>query len=89
MIFYRGLPVERKPHQKPACQTYRGCPKGTPENQNSLSPRNNLAYQHYLRCRAVGRFPDDPMVAYNAKIISEVLAQCSAEQLAKQEDNDT
>lgn len=59
--------------RKPACQTHRGCPKGTPEDPNSLLPQNVKCYEHYLECRAVGVFPDDQLVRENAKIIRGVI----------------
>ena len=31
-----------------------------------------LAYQHYLRCKAVGQFPDEPLVRRNAALIAGV-----------------
>lgn len=31
-----------------------------------LTPRLTLAWQHYRECRAVGSFPDDPLVRGNA-----------------------
>ncbi len=49
-----------------------GCAKGTPENQKSLSPKNQRAYQHYLECKAVGQFPDNPLVRKHAGIIRMV-----------------
>ena len=50
----------------------RGCPKGTPENPRNLLLCNELAYEHYRECRAVGEFPDDPIVRRNAAIIRAV-----------------
>ena len=55
------------------CRTPAGCPKGTPENQLSLSPQNWLAFRHYRECQAVGYSPeerDDPIVRRNASLIS-------------------
>lgn len=54
------------------CQTQSGCPAGTPEKQRRLSPKNQLAYEHYLECKATGQFPKDCWVAKNAKIIRSV-----------------
>lgn len=67
--------VTRKPLKRispPLCRST-GCPKGTPENQKSLSERNRDAYVHYLKCKAVGAFPDDPIVQRNAMLISETI----------------
>jgi hypothetical protein len=48
------------------------CPKGTPENPRSLLPIMEQCYQHYRECRAVGSFPDDPLVRRNAAAIRDV-----------------
>lgn len=37
------------------------------------SERSLLTYQHYLECRAVGHFPDDPIVRRNARIIRQAM----------------
>ncbi len=65
-----GQPIKRPENSSPPCRLRGiGCPKGTPENQKSLSPKNQRAYQHYIECKAVGRFPDDPLVREHAGII--------------------
>lgn len=59
----------------PPCRDPRhesGCPKGDYENQKSLTWQNVQAYRHYRECKAVGRFPDDPIVRRNAGIICAV-----------------
>lgn len=63
--------AEKRPAvMPPPCRTCIGCPKGTPENSRELSPKNRLAYEHYLQCRAVGDFPKhDAIVRRNAAII--------------------
>ena len=61
--------VERPAGTFPPCQTQAGCPKGTPEEPRSLSPRNEMAYRHYLECKAVGEFPPDSIVRRNAALI--------------------
>lgn len=73
----RTLDRDGKPEPRffacpPPCQTDRGCPKGTPEKSRSLNKRNEQCYQHYCECRAVGQFPDEPVVRRNAAIIREV-----------------
>lgn len=70
-----GKPNLRHHKHLPLCKTPQGCPKGTPENQNTLSTRNVMAYLHYLECQAVGNFPDDPIVRKNARLIHRVLDQ--------------
>lgn len=49
-----------------------GCPKGTPEKNRELSPKNRQAYEHYLQCKAVGKFPEDAIVYRNAGIIRRI-----------------
>jgi hypothetical protein len=67
-----GIPVERPPGTHPPCRLHIKCPKGTPEQSKALNTRNRKAWWHYLECRAVGRFPDDPIVRQNAAIIRAV-----------------
>jgi hypothetical protein len=50
----------------------RTCRKGSPEHPRTLSEANQRCYEHYRECRAVGRFPDDPIVRRNAAIIREI-----------------
>lgn len=56
------------------CRNDKGCRKGTPEKPKTLHPINEQCFQHYRECKAVGHFPDDPIVRKNAVIISEILA---------------
>ena len=37
-----------------------------------LTPENRRAWYFYRRCRAVGRFPDDPIVSWTAAILRDV-----------------
>ncbi len=69
------MPDERTEVNPAPCRTDAGCPKGTPENSKSLSPRNHLVYQHWKECKAVGQFPDDEIVRKNAAIIQELVDQ--------------
>jgi hypothetical protein len=69
---WRGGPLRRVAGQPPPCRTPKGCPKGTPETGKQLTSRNEQAFDHYLRCRATGRFPEDPLVARNAAVIRSV-----------------
>ncbi|MCH9725557.1 MAG: hypothetical protein K0U86_11750 [Planctomycetes bacterium] len=75
----RGECCKRLPTVPAPCRTSKGCPKGTPENQNVLSEKNMRAYQHWKECKAIGQFPDDPTVRRNAVIIQE-LTDIAAEQ---------
>ena len=67
-----GKIVERLPIFPAPCRTDKGCPKGTPENQRSLTYENEQCYDHYRECRAVNQFPDDPVVRRNAAAIRDV-----------------
>lgn len=72
-----GNPEERPAGIKLLCELpgpFEGtcCPKGTPKSNIALSDQNWLAYQHYQECRAVGQFPDDPVVRRNASIIRQI-----------------
>lgn len=60
-------------HYAPCRYPDLGCPKGTPENQKTLTPLNEKVVAHYRECQAVGRFPDDPVVRMNAGIIAETM----------------
>lgn len=57
------------------CESPEGCPKGTPENQKNLNPANTHAVRHYMECVSIGHFPQDAIVAANAKIIAKALAK--------------
>lgn len=75
-----GLPILRGGRLQPRdgvtlCQTPAGCPKGTPENPKSLSPKNRLAWNHFRGCAATNTFPDDPIVQRNARLIRKTMAQ--------------
>lgn len=48
-----------------------------------LSDANRLAYQYYTRCRAVGRFPEDPIVEWCAGVISEIVSEFERAPLVK------
>lgn len=77
------LPLARR--RPPACRTSRGCPKGTPDDQLSLTPANLLCVQHYRHCKAVGRFPRDPLVEFHARVISEIEREFAAQQVTPQD----
>lgn len=48
------------------------CAKGRVGETFELSPKNWQAFNHYRRCKAIGHFPDDPIVARNAAAISAI-----------------
>jgi hypothetical protein len=75
-----GRPFEHPPHSgrfiprpagtlSPCRMAGIGCPKGTPENPRSLTHENQAAYRFDRECRAVGNFPDDPLVRRHAALI--------------------
>ena len=75
IVMLAGKPVPRIADQNPPCRWCPKIPKGAepvPENAEELSERNWLAYQHYLECKAVGKFPGDSMVRRNAMLIRQV-----------------
>lgn len=45
------------------------CPIGHWQKPRRLSEKNRLALEHYHECRAVGQFPDDPLVRRHARVI--------------------
>jgi hypothetical protein len=68
-----GLPVLRPEGAPTPCWSCPKIPKGAPPKPSSaveLSDKNVRAYLHYKECKAVGRFPDDPIVTRNARIIA-------------------
>ena len=70
-----GLPVLRPKGAATPCHKCPKIPKGEaplPTNAQELSEKNRRAFGHYLQCRAVGRFPEDPIVRRNAVVIREV-----------------
>lgn len=77
--FY-GNPVARYKGEKLPCNFVEAdgstaCPKGTPDADVALWPHNLAAYEHYKRCKAVGRFPADSIIEANAAIIADVESQ--------------
>jgi hypothetical protein len=80
-----GRPVPRPAGTAPPCRLPQiGCLKGTPENPHTLSPANSAAYRFYQQCRAVGVFPDDPIVRRTATLIARVEQSFAREQAAAQ-----
>jgi hypothetical protein len=68
IVQWRGRPLKRI--GPTPCRTVVGCAKGVPEESRALSRANRQAYAHYETCSNVGRFPDDPIVARNARLIA-------------------
>lgn len=87
-----GKPKPRVPGVKLPCQVSEGmaydvrqraCAKISPESRLSLNERNQQAYEHYRQCRAVGQFPDDPIVRRNAAIIRALEDEYDADRLSR------
>ena len=76
--FVTNEPLERPKGTFPPCHYGpKECPKGSPEAGVELTQQNLQAYQHYRECRAVGRFPDDPVVRENAAVIRGIEDQAN------------
>lgn len=72
-----GKLIRRPKGTTPPCM--RGlCKKGSPDQFKTLLPHNVLAYEHYQECKATGRFPDDPVVRRNARLIKMVEDETAA-----------
>lgn len=74
-----GQEIRRFPGEQLPCQMTDElgescCPKISPDSDVALWPENEEAYEHYLLCKAVGRFPEDSIVERNAAIIAGVEA---------------
>lgn len=87
-----GTPRQRPRNSKPPCVATEGrpdevrarvCPKISPTAGVELNVRNVEAVNHYLECRAVGVFPDDPIVRRNAAIIRNVMDEHDRTQLVR------
>lgn len=70
------LPMLRPPGMATPCAVCPKIPAGEPvkvaANAVELSETNRTAWAHYQECRAVGAFPDDPLVRHHARLIREV-----------------
>ena len=79
-----GNPVPRPKGTVAPCRvSASACAKGTPEQSKGISDRNWKAWQHYQECRAVGMFPDDPIVRRNAAIIRAATDAAERQQQAQ------
>lgn len=78
-----GPPVPRPAGSKTPCAVCPKIPAAMPADSLyavELTPELVATYSHYLECKAVGQFPDDPIVRRNAAIISAVEGAVSREQ---------
>lgn len=86
-----GKPVMRcdEPQKRPRgaptpCHKCPKIPEGVAkvrENAVELSEKNARAYLHFLECRAVGRFPNDPIVRRNARILRALMDEAEQKPL--------
>lgn len=76
-----GRPAPRPKGTRPPCDV---CPKiapgdgPRPENGHDLSDKNLQAYLFHMECRAVGQWPNDPIVRRNAALIEAALKVADA-----------
>lgn len=57
------------------CDVCPKIPEGKPKERRyavELSVKNRRAWQHWRECRAIGQFPDDPVVRRNAEILQAI-----------------
>lgn len=81
-----GNKITRDRGEMPPCKSCPKIPKGDPAlpmYAQELSEKNWQAYQHWQECRAVGHFPNDPIVRRNAAIIQRVYDEYSREAIRK------
>lgn len=87
-IRHNGLKILRPAGTPTLCQTEDGCPKGTPDKQNSWHEINRRAFQHWTACQAVNQFPtDDPIVRRNAVIIAAAYKEVEHDRRKRQRSN--
>lgn len=69
-----GEPIKRELPKTLPCRKdpISGCPKGTAEKSIELNEQGKQIWRHYQECKAIGKFPDDPIVRRNARVISEI-----------------
>lgn len=59
----------------PPCRACPKVPPGVeprPENAVEATDQARRCYEHYRECRAVGSFPDDPLVRHHARVFRDV-----------------
>lgn len=77
-----GLPVLRGPREPTPCHKCEKVPAAVRasgaglevmrSSAADLTPRLRKAWDFYRKCRAVGRFPDDPLVTWCAAVLADV-----------------
>lgn len=70
----QGRPLERPRGTYPMCKTPgQKCPKGTPENQFTLTERNRKLWDFFKRCKLTGKWPEDEWFLSMSVLLEEVL----------------
>lgn len=77
-----GLPVLRQPGEQTPCHKCPKVPRSVRESgadwrecrrqAQDMTDQSRAAWAFYQRCKATGRFPDDPLVAWYSAVIAEV-----------------
>lgn len=81
-----GKPQPRPPRTPLPCFKCPKIPAGEEpcrDNAVELTERNLQAYLHHMECRAVGEFPNDPIVRRNARILRAILDEVEQRPLHK------
>ena len=73
--------IRRGPAGPPCRNDATACPKGAP-GKSELTVQNAQVLQHYMECRAVGQFPDDPLVRQNAALLHQVFEAVQQHRMA-------
>lgn len=78
MVLHGGKPVERPPFTHAPCRkpSRSTCPKGTPEQPNTLSPRSLLAWRHFQECKLTGRWPEDHWTMARYVLLADLVQRC-------------
>ena len=68
----KGDPIPRPDNYPVPCETSVGCSKGHWKHPIELNIINRKAYDHWLDCKFINRFPDDSIVSRNSRVIHSV-----------------
>ncbi|AWM38132.1 hypothetical protein GobsT_37750 [Gemmata obscuriglobus] len=80
MVTRGGQPLRRPRGSHPPCGKCPKVPAGTerpsPAEAVELTDQHRRTVRFYRECRAVGRFPDDPLVRWAAAVIRSAEDHC-------------
>ena len=71
---------------KTPCETCPKIPRDSIKDRHhaiEMTAESRQVLEHYLRCRAVGKFPDDPLVMRDAAVIRSVFDACERDDRAR------